>query len=156
MNHRDELLQAFRISAKDLAANRAGRLGTTQQRNLLWSGTVNVAVAWLLGFLLIAILYGVAARPLTPIQWLLGGGLLAAVLIIGIRYFRQTRTVVANDRVECIRGVIQVSRRSKAFYANIAGRSFRLPIFPRHIRPGTEYRVYVVPQIESVVAVEPV
>jgi len=81
---------------------------------------------------------------------------LAAVLIIGIRYFRQTRAVVANDRVECVRVIIRVSRRSKAFYANIVGRSFRLPIFPRYIRLGTEYRVYVVPQIHSVVAVEPV
>ncbi len=155
MNHLNELLQAFRISTEDLVANRVGRLGVIQRRKLLWSGTVSIAVAFLFGFLLIAILYAVAERPLAPIQWMLGSGMLAALLIIGIHYFRQTRASVADDRVACVRGVIRVSRRSKAFYANIAGRSFRLPIFPRHIRAGTEYCVYIVPQTKSVVAVEP-
>lgn len=155
MNHRDELLQAFRISTEDLAANRAGRLGAIQRRKLLWSGAVNMAAACLLGFLLVALLYAVAERPLAPIQWILGSAMFAAVLIIGIRYFWQTRTAVANDRVECVRGVIRVSRRSKAFYANIAGRSFRLPIFPRYLRADMEYCVYVVSQTQSVVAVEP-
>ncbi|MCX6047087.1 MAG: hypothetical protein NT075_18435, partial [Chloroflexi bacterium] len=85
-----------------------------------------------------------------------GSGMLAALLFLGIRYFRQTRVAVADARVECVRGVVRVSRRSKAFYADMAGRSFQLPIFPRHIRAGTEYRVYIVPQTQSVVAVEPV
>jgi len=155
MNHRDELLQAFRIATEDLAANRVGRLGMSQRRKLLWSGTLNVAVACLFGCLIIAILYAVAERPLAPIQWILGSAMVAGVLLIGIYYFRQTRTAVAEDRVECVRGVIRVSRRSKAFYANIAGQSYRLPIFPRYIRAGMEYRVYVVPQTQSVVAVEP-
>ena len=155
MNHCDELLQAFRISTEDLAANRVGRLGVIQRRALLRSGTVSVTVAFLFGLLLIAILYAVAERPLAPIQWILGSGMFAGLLIIGIRYFRQTRAAVADDRVECMCGVIRVSRRSKTFYANIAGRSFRLPIFPRHIRVGREYHVYIVPQTESVVAVEP-
>ncbi|MFN8490690.1 MAG: hypothetical protein U0350_24075 [Caldilineaceae bacterium] len=155
MNHRDELLQAFRIAPEDLVANRAGRLGESQRRKLLWSGTVNVVAACFLGFLLIVILYAVAERPLAPIQWILGSGLLAAVLIIGLYYFWQTRTAVADGRVECVQGAIRVSRRSKAFYANIAGGSYRLPIFPRHLRAGMEYRVYVVPQTQSVVAVEP-
>lgn len=156
MNHSDELLQAFRISTEDLEANRVGSLGVLQRRALLWSGTVNIAVAFLFGCLLIAILYAVAERPLAPIQWILGSGMFAALLIIGIRYFRQTCAAAADARVECVRGVIRVSRRSKAFYANIADRSFRLPIFPRHIRTGTEYYVYIVPQTQSVVAVEPV
>lgn len=155
MNHREELLKAFGISVEDLAANRAGQLGVIQRRKLLWSGTVNVVAAFFLGFLLLVILYAVAERPLVPIQWILGGGMLVGVLSIGFYYFRQTRMAVAAGRVECVRGVIQVSRRSKAFYANIAGRSFRLPIFPRYIRAGAEYRVYIVPQIASVVAVEP-
>ena len=155
MNHREELLQAFRISAEDLAANRAGRLGVSQQRKLLQSGTVNVAAAFGLGFLLIAILVAVAEKPLAPIQWLLTSGLLLAVSIVGLHYFRQTRAAVAADRVECVRGVMRMSRRNSGFYAYIAGRSFRISIFPRYIRTGTEYRVYVVPQTESVVAVEP-
>jgi hypothetical protein len=155
MNHRDELLQAFRISTEDLAANRAGRLGAIQRRALLWSGTLNVVVACLFGCLLIGILYAVAERPLAPIQWILGSGMLAGLLILGIHYFRQTRAAVATDQVECVRGVIRVSRRSKAFYANMGSRSFRLPIFPRYIRAGTEYYVYIVPKTQSVVAVEP-
>ena len=155
MNHRDELLQAFRISAEDLEANRRGRLGMIQRRKLLWSGTVSIATASLFGCLLFGIWYGVAERPLAPVQWILASGLLALLLFIGIRYFQQTRADVAEDRVECVRGVIQVSRRSKAFYANIAGRSFRLPIFPRHLRAGMEYYVYIVPRTESVVALEP-
>ncbi len=155
MNHLEELLQAFRISPEDLAANRAGQLGEVQRRKLLWSGTVNVLAACFLGCLLIAIMYAVAERPLAPIQWILGSVMLAAVLILGIYYFRQTRAAVAAGRVECVRGVIRVSRRSKAFYANIAGGSYRLPIFPRYLRAGMEYRVYIVTQTQSVVAVEP-
>ncbi|MFN8442444.1 MAG: hypothetical protein U0175_16835 [Caldilineaceae bacterium] len=156
MNHRDELLQAFRILPEDLEANRAGKLGTTQQRSLLRSGTLNIMAAFLLGGLLVAILYAVAERPLTPIQWILGGVMIVALLVIGIRYFIQTRMAVTKARVECMVGPVRVSRRSKAFYANIADRSFRLPIFPRFVHANTEYRVYIVPETESVVAMEPI
>lgn len=155
MNHRDELLQAFRISVEDLEANRAGKLGVTQQRTLLRSGTLNVVAAFLLGGLLVAILYAVAERPLAPVQWILGAVLVAALLVIGIRYFVQTRTAVTKAQVECVRGPVRVSRRSRAFYANIADRSFRLPIFPRFVHANMEYRVYIVPETESVVAMEP-
>lgn len=155
MTHREELLQAFRISVEDLAANRAGRLGMTQRRNLLWSGTLNLLIALLLGALLIAVLYAVAEKPLAPIQWILAGGLLVAVLILGLRYFQQTRAAVSADRVECVCGAIRMSRRNRGFYANIADHAYRIPIFPRYIRPDMSYRVYIVRQTESVVAVEP-
>lgn len=156
MNHRDELLQAFRILPEDLDANRIGKLGATQQRSLLRSGTLNVIAAFLLGGLLVAILYAVAERPLTPVQWLLGGAMVVALLVIGVRYFFQTRMAVTKARVEYVDGTVRVSRRSRAFYANIADRSFRLPIFPRFVHANTEYRVYIVPETESVVAMEPI
>src|SRR5262245_40475815 len=68
MNYRDDLLRAFNISLEDLEANRVGRLGAMQQRNLLRSGNWNVVAAVLICLALGAILYGVASRPLVPVQ----------------------------------------------------------------------------------------
>ena len=68
MSHQEELLRAFHIRIEDLEANRIGRLGDAQLRSLLNSGNWSVAGALFIGFPLAIILYGVAAKPLAPIQ----------------------------------------------------------------------------------------
>lgn len=154
--HRDELLRVFHAGLDDLEANRAGRLGTGQARRLIRSGNVNLLAAGGVGVGLAAILYGVATKPLHPIQWILSAGLFAATLIVGIRYARQTRAAVADGRVECLTGPAQVRMRGKAgFYLTVAGRSFKLPVRPWHVQNDAQYRVYVAPGPSVIVAMEP-
>jgi hypothetical protein len=156
MNHRDELLRAFRIEVADLEANRVGRLGATQQRNLLRSGIWGIAGALLIGLLIGALLYAVATKPLAPIQWIVAIGLFAVVLIVGIRYLRQTRAAVADGRVECLVGPVRVGSRGRAgWYLTVAGQSFRLPVRPWNVQQGATYRVYIAPHTGSIVAIEP-
>ena len=155
-SHREELLRAFGIQPEDLEANHAGRLGLVQGRRLLRSGTSNLAGAFLIGVLLAAILYGVAAKPLAPIQWILGIVLFIVVLIVGIRYFRQTRAAVVEGRVESLVGQVHVHSHGRAgWYLNVGGQSFHLPIRPWHIQQGAPYQVYFVPQTRTLVAIEP-
>jgi hypothetical protein len=155
MNHQEELLKAFHIGIEDIQANRTGRLGPTQQRNLLNSGNGNLAGSLLIGLLLAAILYGVANKPLVTVQWITALILFAIVLIIGMRYFLQTRAAVADGRVECLVGQVQVRSRGKAgWYLTVAGRSFQLPIRPWNVQRDTIYRVYIVPGTRSIVAIE--
>lgn len=155
MTNHEKLLRAFRIRVEDVEANRLGWLGAAQQRNLLNSGNLNVAGAFFIGLLLAAILYGVAAKPLVPIQWVLCIVLFAVALIVGIRYFRQTRAAVAEGRVECLVGQVHVRSRGRAgWYLTVAGQSFQLPIRPWHIQQNTTYRVYIVPLTHSIVAME--
>jgi len=157
VDHCAELLRAFRIGDEDLAANRQGRLGAAQRRNLRNSGSWNLAGAFFIGLLLGAILYGVAAKPLVPIQWILSLVLFAAALGVGIRYFRQTRAAVAEGHVECLAGPVQVGSRGYAGWRlAVAGRSMHLPIRPWHVQRGAAYRVYIAPRTCSIVAMEPV
>lgn len=153
---RAALLQAFQIQSEDLEANRTGRLGPAQGRRLLRSGTANLAGAFLIGILLAAILYGVAAKPLAPIQWILCIILFVIVLIVGIRYFRQTRVEVTEGRVESLVGQVHGHSRGRAgWYLSVGGQSFHLPIRPWHIQQGAPYRVYFVPRTRTLVAMEP-
>jgi len=155
-SHREALLRAFGIQSEDLEANHAGRLGPAQGRRLLRSGTANLAGAFLIGVLLAAILYGVAAKPLAPIQWILGIILFVVVLIVGIRYFSQTRAAVAEGRVESLVGQVHIHSRGRAgWYLNVDGQSFHLPIRPWHIQQGAPYQVYFVPRTHTIVAMEP-
>ena len=155
-NQGAELLRAFRIQPEDLDANHAGRLGPAQGRGLLRSGSANLAGAFLIGVLLAAILYGVAAKPLAPIQWILGILLFVIVLIVGIRYFLQTRAAVSEGRVESLVGQVHVHSRGRAgWYLSIGGQSFHLPIRPWHIQQGAPYRVYFVPSTRTIVAMAP-
>jgi hypothetical protein len=155
MNNDEELMRAFRIGSEDLEANRQGRLGPGQRRSLLKSGNWNVAGAFFIGLLLGAILYGVAAKPLAPVQWILCILLFAAALAVGIRYFRRTRAAAAEGRVESVVGPVQVASRGTAgWYLSVGGRSFRLPIRPWHIQSGAAYRVYIEPRTRNIVAME--
>src|SRR4029079_1712605 len=134
----------------------AGRLGPAQGRGLLRSGSANLAGAFLIGVLLAAILYGVAAKPLAPIQWILGILLFVIVLIVGIRYFLQTRAAVSEGRVESLVGQVHVQSRGRAgWFLTVAGQSFQLPVRPWQIQGDAPYRVYFVPRTRTVVAIEP-
>jgi hypothetical protein len=155
-NHREELLQAFGVQSEDLEANRAGRLGPAQRRKLLSSGNSNLTGAFLIGLLLAGILYGVANKPLVPVQWILAIILFLIVLIVGIRYFAQTRAAIAEGRVESLVGPVHVQSRGRAgWYLNVAGQSFQLPVHLWHIQQDAPYRVYFVPRTRTVVAMEP-
>lgn len=156
MNHHEELLRAFEIQGEDLEANHAGRLGPAQSRRLLSSGNSNLAGAFLIGLLLAGILYGLANKPLMPIQWILSLILFVIVLIVGIRYFAQTRAAVAEGRVESLVGPVHAQSRGRAgWYLVVADQSFQLPVRPWQIQRDALYRVYFVPRTHTVVAMEP-
>jgi hypothetical protein len=155
-DHRTELLRAFQIQPEDLEANRAGRLSVAQGRNLLKSGISNLAGAFLIGLLLAGILYGVVHKPLVPAQWITALILFAIVLIVGLRYFLQSRAAVAEGRVETLVGSARAQSRGRAgWFLVIAGQSFQLPVRPWQIRGDAHYRVYFVPRTRTVVAMEP-
>ena len=155
MSHQEELLKAFHIGMEDIQANRAGRLGPEQRRNLLNNGNGNLAGALLIGVLLAAIVYGVANKPLVPVQWITALILFAIVLIVGVRYFLQTRAAAADGRVERLVGQVQVVSRGKAgWFLMVAGQSFQLPIRPWNVQRDHVYRVYIVPSTRSIVAIE--
>jgi hypothetical protein len=155
-DHRAELLRAFQIQPEDLEANRAGRLSVAQGRNLLRSGTSNLAGAFLIGLLLAAILYGVVNKPLVPAQWITAIILFVIVLIVGLRYFLQSRAAVAEGRVESLVGPVHVQSRGRAgWFLNVAGQSFQLPVRPWQIQRDASYRVYFVPSTRTVIAMEP-
>ena len=157
MSHQEELLRAFHIRIEDLEANRIGRLGDAQLRSLLNSGNWSVAGALFIGFLLAIILYGVAAKPLAPIQWILCILLFAAALTVGMGYFRQMRAAVTEGRVECLVGPVRVGSRGRGgWFLTVAGQSFRLPSRPWHVKQGQEYRVYIAPRTRGLVAMEPI
>lgn len=156
INHSEELIRAFGIQYEDLEANRLGRLGVTQERKLLRSGTGNLAGALLIGLLLAAILYGVVNKPLVPVQWILALLLFVIVLIVGLRYFLQARAAVAEGRVESLLGQVRAQSRGRAgWFLMVAGQSFQLPIHPWHIRGDALYHVYFVPRTRTIVALEP-
>ncbi len=152
----DDLLRAFRISIEDLEANRRGQLGATQRRKLLNGGNWNVVLAFVLILVLAAILYGVAAKPLAPIQWILCVILSVIILAVGTQYFRQTRAAVAQGRVEQLVGQVHKhSHGNRGWFLTVAGHSFRLPVVPWHIQQDATYRVYYEPQLHVIVAMEP-
>jgi hypothetical protein len=156
MDHREELLQVFHIGPEDLEANRAGLLSDGQARRLVRSGYWNLSASVGIGVVLAAVLYGVAEKPLVPIQWILTSVLIAAALCVGIVYSRQTRAAAAEGRVECLTGPVQLRMRWRAgWYLVIAGRSFSLPVHFWHVQSDARYRVYIAPRANRIVAIEP-
>lgn len=155
-DHRTELLRAFQLQPEDLEANRAGRLSPAQGRRLLGNGNSNLAGALLIGLLLAGILYGVVHKPLVPAQWITASILFVIVLIVGLRYFLQTRAAVAEGRVESLVGPAHAQSRGRAgWYLVVADQSFQLPVRPSQIQRDARYRVYFVPGTRTVIAMEP-
>ena len=156
MDHREELLRVFHLGPEDLEANRSGTLSARQGRQLVQSGIRNVLASVVIGALLAAILYFIASKPLKPVQFIVAGILFAAALLVGIRDLRRTRAAAAAGRVECLTGPIEVqSRGRQGWHLVVAGRSFRLPVRPWHLKSGAAYRVYLARQANRIVAMEP-
>jgi hypothetical protein len=156
MAHRDDLMKALGIGAEDLEANRTGALGARQAARLIRSGRNDVVAALIIGALLAAILYGVAAKPLKPVQWILASVLFLAALATGLVYARRTRAAAADNRVECLIGPVRVeSRGQSGWYLVVAGREFRLPVRPWHVKNDQPYRLYVAPRVNLIVGMEP-
>ncbi len=156
MSHRDDLARALGITADDLDANRAGALGPRQRRQLVASGWRSVGAALLAGAALAAILLWVANKPLNAAQVTTASLLFLAALAAGLFDLRRTRGAAADGRVECTAGpVAVVSRGSNGWFLEVAGRAFRMPVRPWHVRNGAAYRVYVSARGNRVVGMEP-
>ncbi len=156
MGHRDELLRLLKISPEDLEANRAGILSQRQARYLVQSGRRNLLGGLVIALALAAILFGVATKPLAPVQWLLAGALAAAGLIVGYVGYNRTRLAAADPRVECLTGPAHAHMQGRAgWYLTIAGRSFKLPIQFWHLHNNAPYRVYVAPKADRIISLEP-
>lgn len=156
MGHRDELLRLFNIGVEDLEANRAGTLSQRQARYLRQSGIQNLILSLVIVLFLAAILFGVATKPLAPIQWILTSVLSAIVLVIGYREYSKTRLAAADPRVECLTGPARIKRRGRAgWYLVIAHRDFKLPAHHKNMKSDANYRVYIAPKANRIVAIEP-
>ena len=156
VDHRQELLRAFGIGPDDLAANRAGRLGTDQARLLRRSATRNLVGGGVICAGLLVVLYLVADKPLRPVQWILAAILVAAALASAGVEFRRLRTAAEGATVECVTGLVQVRLRGRAgWYADVDQRSFKLPVAFWHLPVEAPYRVYVAPGVNRIVAMEP-
>jgi len=108
MGHREALLRRFHLGSEDLAANQRGLLSQRQADYLLQSGIRNLLGAFVISLALAAILYGIASKPLAPIQWILAAALAGAALTVGTIDYHRTRLAVGDRRVECLTGVVRV------------------------------------------------
>lgn len=156
VQHRQELLRAFKISEGDLDANRAGRLGPAQIRRMRRGIGTNLLGGVVLAGGLVAILYFVASHPLKPVQWILGGGLTIACLALGAVTARNLVRAIRAGVVERVSGPVTVNMRGRAgWYLNVEGRSFRLPVRFWHVGRGVTYDVYIAPAAKLIVAMDP-
>jgi hypothetical protein len=156
VKHRQELLRAFRISEGDLDANHAGRLGPAQLRKMRRGIGTNLLGGAILAGGLVAILYFVAAHPLKPVQWIIGGGLTIACLTLGAVTARNLMRAIRAGVVERLSGPVRVNMRGRAgWYLTVQGRSFRLPVQFWHVGKDVTYDVYIAPAAKLIVAMEP-
>ena len=156
MGHRDELLKLFKLGIEDLEANRAGALSERQARYLNQNAIQNIILAVLIVGFLAAVLFGVATRPLAPVQWILTGILAAIVLAIGFSEVRKSRLAAADPHVECLSGPARIRARGRAgWFLVIAQRDFKLPAHHKNMRSDANYRVYIAPKANRIVAMEP-
>ncbi len=156
MGHREDLLGIMHLTTDDLEANRAGHLSKSQARTIVQSGLNNLIGGFVIALALVAILAFIVNKPLVPVQWLLGGGLAAAALILGFADYNRTRIAAADGKVECLTGPIRVySVRRAGWYLEVTGRSFRPPFHTWQVKNGTPYHVYVAQKANRIVALEP-
>jgi hypothetical protein len=159
MGHRDELLRLFRIGLEDLEANRAGTLSQRQAHYFKQNGIRSVILSLGIVLFLAVILFGVASKPLVPIQWILTSILAAIVLAIGYNDYSKLRLAAADPRVECLTGPTRIRKLGRAgWYLSIANRSFKLPAHSRIMKSDAAYRVYIAPKApreSCIVAIEP-
>jgi hypothetical protein len=156
MGHCEKLLRRFRLGLEDLEANRRGMLSQRQAHYIVQSGVRNLVGSLVIGLALAAILYGVASKPLAPIQWILAAALAAAALSVGAIDYHRTQLAVGDPRVECLRGAVCVHMRGRAgWHLVIDGRSFKLPVHVWDVKNDAPYRVYIAPKAKRIVSLEP-
>ena len=156
MGHREELLRLFHLGPEDLEANRRGVLSQRQARYLVQRGVRNLLGSLLIGLALAAILYGVASKPLAPVQWILAAALAAAAVTVGYIDYHRARHAALDARVESLTGLARVQMRGRAgWYLVIAGRSFKLPVHFWDVKNDGLYRAYIAPKANSIVLLEP-
>jgi hypothetical protein len=156
MSHRNELLSAYHLEIEDLEANRAGTLSNRQAQYLKLGAIRSIILTIIIIAFLAAVLFGVATKPLVPIQWILTSILCAIVFAIGFQDVSKSRLAVADQRVECLLGPARIQSRGRAgWYLAIAHRDFKLPVHQRNMRSEANYRVYIAPKANCIVAIEP-
>lgn len=156
MSHRDEVLQAFGLSAADLEANRAGALSPRQSQQLLASGLRNLIGA-LFGVVVLALIMAfVVNRPLKPAQIITALVLGGALLAVGVYDLRRTRGALAEGVQQLSSTVRLESRGQQGWWLVTDQREFRLPVRPWKLEPGAAYHIYYSPRANRIVAMEPV
>lgn len=158
----DRLLELMRISQDDILANRAGRLGARQHRNLVRTARLLALGTLALGGFLIA--GGFMSRAnggQSFVPWLFGG----LIVVIGLVLAWGSRTAGRNP-VRCLTGDVEValvqSGRTAEVRLLIAGEQCPLPTrlapsvgpWRTAIDAERRYHVYVIGPLNHVVGVE--
>jgi len=155
MNHREELLRAFRIGPEDLHANRMNRLGARQVQRMRRGVWWNLAGVVLLQAGLIAIFLLVARRPFVWFQYALVGALVVALAVLGYAVIRGLRRAIEAGVVRCCAGPVRVTSGGRGWWLTVQGQRYRLPVAFWRVGRGRPYRVYVAPAAKLIVAMEP-
>jgi hypothetical protein len=151
--NREELLRAFRIEPDDLAANRDGRLGTNQVERLRRNVWLNALVVAPLQIVLLLIVF--LADP-SAVGYAVIGGLLVLLTAAEVSWAVRIRRALRDGRVQALRGPIKIRRSMQSgTWITVGGKRNRLWAGSRYVADGGEYRVYVVPAVKAVVAMEP-
>ncbi len=156
MSNHDQLLTAFHTTSDDLLANRAGRLGPGQARRVRSNAWANVFGFEVFVACLIALVYVETTGAVEVSQHVVAGilALVGVLLFVGLtrKPFAATRAAT----VECLAGPVTLEVRNRTqWWLTVAGRSYRLPVAASTIAPLAPYRVYVVPHLDKIVAMEP-
>jgi len=147
------LLSAFRIDPDDLAANRDGRLGTNQVGRLRRNVWLNALVVLPLQVALVLI--AVLADP-SAVGYAVIGGLFVLLTAAEISWAVRIRRALRDGRVQALRGPVKIRRSVQSgTWISVGGKRNRLWAGSRYVADGGEYRVYVVPAVKAVVAMEP-
>jgi hypothetical protein len=153
VSHDEQLLRAFRIGPADLEANRANRLGPGQIERLRRNVWLNVLVV--LPFQVALLAFVIIGHPATG-AYVVGGGLFVLLTLAELSWAWKVRRVISEGTVRGLRGKVRVHRRLQSgTWIAVGGERNRLWARPRYVLPGAEYRVYVAPGAQLVVAMEP-
>jgi hypothetical protein len=153
VSHGDQLQRAFRVGPADLEANRANRLGPRQIERLRRNVWLNVLVV--LPFQVALLAFVIIGHPATG-AYVVGGGLFVLLTLAELSWAWKIRRVIREGTVRSLRGRVRVQRRLQSgTWIAVGGNRNRLWASPRYVVPGAEYRVYVVPAAQLVVAMEP-
>lgn len=173
---RDKLLRAFEITEHDLEVNRKGEL-TDRQRQAVRRAADDDA-GWMLGIALVLgiVMYGIGGYLFHDgrvFQIRTGSDVLGVMGIVfgtvllptsGIAWAGYTVWIASRARgpltVRALEGPVETRRiaykQSELFELTVAGERFDVgPAVFDALESGARYRVHVVPEIATVISVEP-